>query len=292
MSKVFQFLSTATSGTLGAIAAGLAGVTYFALGQIGLVLIGAFGGIVLFVSWEAREPRVSRAVRGERGLDVLARLLVAESQKKKIAEDGAGDGDVEEEEEEEEERMPAQGFADLEPETQEALNELVDAIVRDYVNWWYSPIVPSDRFFALSCRRALTSFLLSVSNHLGRKRPADVFLDFLTNSSSIIIVLFSELSNAFADVPAESKTPAADAVYSYLASNPESSLSNLLSQRQQAGKFRMVAEDLLGFLDQPTYDCDPARVFLREVLAGVVLEMTLQTCSKPEWINGWIVFLL
>ena len=55
----------------------------------------------------------------------------------------------------------------------------------------------------------------------------------------------------------------------------------------------MEAEDILqNFLEKPTYGCDPARTFLKEVLAGLILEKSLQTCSKPEWINGWIVYLL
>lgn len=55
----------------------------------------------------------------------------------------------------------------------------------------------------------------------------------------------------------------------------------------------MVAEDILqSFLDPKTYNCEPARVFLREVLAKMILDMTIQSCSKPEWINGWIVYLL
>ena len=55
----------------------------------------------------------------------------------------------------------------------------------------------------------------------------------------------------------------------------------------------MIAEDILqNFLEKQAYQCDPARIFLREVWASLVLEMTLKTCSKPEWINGWIVYLL
>ncbi|CAI4212975.1 unnamed protein product [Parascedosporium putredinis] len=54
----------------------------------------------------------------------------------------------------------------------------------------------------------------------------------------------------------------------------------------------MAAEDLLGFLEKPAYDCEVVRMFLKEILAGVILESTLSTCSKPEWINSWIVYLL
>ncbi|KAG8158630.1 hypothetical protein KVR01_011752 [Diaporthe batatas] len=283
--RIFQFLSTATPGTLAGIAVGLAAVTYFVLGQIGLLLIGAFGGVALYVHWEASNPDYARAVRGETGVDIVARLL---GEKNSLRDVDA----VRKDTEEDEAIFLAQSFADFQPETQDALNGLVDAVIRDYVKWWYDPIVPSDRSFPLSCRRVLTSFLVSVGNYLGKKRPADSFLDFLTNTSSIVIVFFSELSQAFADLPPDSTMTAADAVYNYLASNPDSNLSHLLSQRHQASKFKAVAEDLLGFLDRPTHDCDPARTFLREILAGVILEMSLQTCSKAEWINGWIVYLL
>ena len=88
---------------------------------------------------------------------------------------------------------------------------------------------------------------------------------------SIVIVFFTELSAAFANAPANTGMSVADVVYKYLADKPESSLANLLSQRQQAGKFRMVAEDLLGFLDRQSFECDPVRVFLREIIAGVML---------------------
>lgn len=283
--KIFQFLSTATPGQLCGIAAGLAVVTYFILGQVGLLLIGAMGGIAFYMHWEASNPDFARAVQGEKGVEIIARLL---GEKNSVM-----DIDIDRKTTEEEEAIfLAQSFADFQPETQEALNGLVDAVIRDYVKWWYGPIVPSDRSFPLSCRKVLTSFIVSVSNHLGKKRPADGFLDFLTNSSSIVIVFFSELSRAFDELPPDSTMTAADAVYNYLATKPDSTLSHLLSQRHQASKFKAVAEDLLGFLDRPTSDCDPAHTFLREILASVILEMSLQTCSKAEWINGWIVYLL
>ncbi|KAI3395031.1 hypothetical protein diail_1854 [Diaporthe ilicicola] len=283
--RIFQFLSTATPGTLSGIAVGLAAVTYFVLGQLGLLLIGAFAGVALYINWEASNPDFARAVRGEKGIDIVSRLLGEKNGLRDVDEDRKATED-------DQAIFLAQSFADFQPETQEALNGLVDAVIRDYVKWWYDPIVPSDRSFPLSCRKVLTSFLVSVGNCLGKKRPADSFLDFLTNTSSIVIVFFSELSQAFADLPPDSTMTAADAVYNYLASNPDSNLSHLLSQRHQASKFKSVAEDLLGFLDRPTHDCDPAKTFLREILASVILEMSLQTCSKAEWINGWIVYLL
>ncbi|KAL1909174.1 hypothetical protein Sste5344_005056 [Sporothrix stenoceras] len=302
--------ASAAFASLSAVGVGLAATTYFVLGRVGLVLIGAFGGIALFVAWEARNPDVTRAIRGETSSDLLSRVI--EYRKKDQKEGGEAKAEKEGSEASfdpsQEELALGRAFENFRPETRQALDGLVEAVVRDYVKWWYTPIVPSDQSFPLSCRRVLTSFIVSVSNHLCRKRPADAFLDFLTNSTSIVIVLFSELATAFAEHAAQQQggsasaqgqgpdanptISAADAIYSYLASNPNSNLANLLSQRQQASKFRMVADDLLSFLERQCYDCDPARTFLREIAATSVLETTLQTCSKPEWINGWIVHLL
>ena len=158
--------------------------------------------------------------------------------------------------------------------------------------WWYGPILPKETLFPLTCRQTLTGFLLSVSSHLSRKRPADTFLDFLTNSTSIVIVFLNELSGALMN-PGSVNTEPADALSQYLEANPEGSLANVVDVRQQEKKLKAVAEDILQtFLDSNAYNCEPVRVFLREILARLVLEMTVQSCSKPEWINGWIVYLL
>ncbi len=309
-SRVFRFLATATVESLTAVGVGLAATTYLVLGRVGLVLIGAVGGIALFAAWQARNPDVTRAIHGETSSELLSRVI--QYRKKQAAEQQGSEADagralaeIEPFGAAQEELVLSRAFENFRPETRQALDNLVDAVVRDYVEWWYQPIVPADRSFPLSCRRVLTSFLVSVSNHLSRKRPADVFLDFLTNSSSIIIVFFSEVAAAFAEHTAQTQQAqqqtnpdanptisAADTMYNYLASNPDSNLANLLSQGQQATKFRLVAEDLLSFVERQCYDCEPARLFLREIAATSVLESTLQACSKPEWINGWIVYLL
>jgi len=278
--KALRFLSTASAETLGGIAVGLAACTYWVLGRLGLVLIGAVGGIVLHATWEERrsETGTDEDTRREKTLDIVKRLLDLEDKK-------AQDEDVD--------LAPlGSNFDAFRPETAAALNDLVDAVVRDYVKWWYNPILPEEQSFPTSTKQTLTKFILAVSNHLSRKRPADAFLNFLTNSSSIVIVFLSELSSAMAVLQGSSMSPA-EAVHTYLAENPGSNLANVLDTRQQAKKFNMIAEDILqNFIDKKTYECEPAKTFLREILSGVVLEMTLKSCSKPEWINGWIVHLL
>ncbi|KAL6878825.1 PX domain-containing protein [Trichoderma novae-zelandiae] len=285
-SQAIQFFATATPATLAGLGVGISAVTYAVLGRLGLVLIGAFGGVVSFIIWESKNPDVAKAIRGEDAPRVLERVwadltAVRGLEKQEAEEDDDDDPST---------RM--RGFDDFRPETREALSGLVDSIVHNYIKWWYTPLVPSDHAFPLSCRKIITSYMLAISNRMCRKRPADAFLDLLTNSTSMIIVFLSELATAFSELPPDTNMGAADTIYNYLAENPDSRLANLLNKRQQATKFKMVSEDLLAFLDKSAYNCDPARIFLREILANSVLEQTLQQCSRAEWINGWIVYLL
>ena len=152
-------------------------------------------------------------------------------------------------------------------------------------------MLPLENKFPFACRRTLTSFLHALSSHLSRKRPADTFLDFLTNSSSVVIVFLSELASALKSPGAS--TDASVAVHAFLEANPSTSLANVLDVKQQNRKLEIVAEDILqNFVEPRVYACEPVRIFLREILAGVVLEMTVTSCSRPEFINDWIIYLL
>ncbi|KAI9762541.1 MAG: hypothetical protein M4579_000344 [Chaenotheca gracillima] len=291
--QALDFFSNASNETLGACFVGLGATTYLVLGRVGLVLIGVVGGVVLHASWENSNDGESVAIdarakenrrRREVGLDVVRRVLDWRENKSKEDDDN-----------EIEERLLAAGkeadFASFAPATREALASFTDAVIRDYVKWWYGPILPEDISFPIAARKTLTSFILSISSHISRQRPADTFLDFLTNSSSILIVFLSELSGALSS-SSPSLLPA-ESIQEYLEANPHSSLANILDEKNQKQKLEMVAEDILqSFLDPRTFNCEPARVFLKEILAGVILEMTIQSCSDPEWINEWIIYLL
>ncbi|KAI9848416.1 MAG: hypothetical protein M1837_000211 [Sclerophora amabilis] len=292
--RAVDFFSNASNEALGACFLGLGATTYLVLGRVGLVLIGLVGGIALHASWEnshvgnlgsgSKATEIRR--RREVGLEVVKRVLdwrEDEVHKEKVIEEGvSGIG------------LPSQrkevDFSGFAPETRDALTSLADAVIRDYVKWWYNPILPDEVSFPTAARQTLASFILTFSSHLSRKRPADTFLDFLTNSSSIMIVFLGEISGALS---ASSSATPAEAVQDYLDANPESNLANLLDEGLQQKKLRMVADDVLqSFLDPKAYNCEPMRIFLREILAGVILEMTIQSCSKPEWINSWITYLL
>ena len=155
--------------------------------------------------------------------------------------------------------------------------------------FWYTPVLPEENAFPAACRQTLTGFLVAVSSHLSRKRPADTFLDFLTNSSSIVIVFLSELSAAVR--AAGSSVEASEAVHLFLEANPSGSLANVLDVDQQKRKLRAIAEEILrSFVAPNTYASDPVRVFLREILAGVILDMTVTSCSRAEFMNDWIIY--
>jgi hypothetical protein len=132
--------------------------------------------------------------------------------------------------------------------------------------------------------------MLSVSAHLSRKRPADSFVDFVTRSSSFIIILLQEIAAAIQASPGDAPTEAVDI---YLKMKRDSTLANILDPDYQMKQFSVAAEDILqNYLEPKTYNCMPARIFLHQILAKVILEMIVVSCSKSEWINAWIVYLL
>ncbi|KAL8823306.1 MAG: hypothetical protein Q9191_005977 [Dirinaria sp. TL-2023a] len=294
--RALQFLSSASNEALGACVVGLGATTYFVLGRVGLVLIGVIGGVVLHATWDhaAQDPKdgEARAVeikrRKQTGLEVVSHVLewrrMASERNEEVDEDVAsnfkGNNAV------------GLGFADFQPSTAAAMTGLIDAVVRDYVKWWYGPLIPTDQSFPSSCRQSLTQFLLAFSSHLSRKRPADSFVNFLTNTSSIVIVFLNELSSALMRSES-SNLDCSTALTQYIEEHPDSHLATITDLEQQKQKLKAIAEDILyNFLDRKTYQCEPARVFFREVLSELILGMTIESCSKPEFINGWIVYLL
>lgn len=133
--QALQFLSTASNETLGACLVGVGATTYFVLGRVGLVLIGVVGGVVLHATWEGghgegnAERNVEERRRKEIGVEVVKRAL--EWRRGKGEEEAGG--------EEREEKIAVVGkklgFEGFRPETEGALNELTEAVIRDYVKY-------------------------------------------------------------------------------------------------------------------------------------------------------------
>ncbi|KAF1848700.1 uncharacterized protein K460DRAFT_415217 [Cucurbitaria berberidis CBS 394.84] len=294
--RALHFLATASNETLGACLVGLGAGTYLILGRVGLVLIGVVGGVVLHATWEGRMQDVghgekagkgTEARRRELGVDIAHRVLDWRETRTQ------GESKYEESDSDLSLKLYSGkklDYSDFRPETAAALAELTDAVIRDYVKWWYSPVLPTEDAFPNSCRQTFTAFMLSVSTHLSRKRPADNFVDFVTRSSSFIIILLQEIAAAIQASPGDAPTEAVDI---YLKMKRDSTLANILDPDYQMKQFSVAAEDILqNYLEPKTYNCMPARIFLHQILAKVILEMIIVSCSKPEWINGWIVYLL
>ena len=138
--QALTFLSTASSETLGACLIGLGAATYVVLGRVGLVLIGVVGGVVLHATWESNTnglaDEASKAAeerrRKEVGLDVMRRVLDWRARQGSEMEGDNEDTRLERVSVQARKRLDFAGFR---PETAEALNELTDAIVRDYVKY-------------------------------------------------------------------------------------------------------------------------------------------------------------
>ncbi|KAJ8059856.1 hypothetical protein OCU04_011486 [Sclerotinia nivalis] len=261
--RLLRFLSAASNEQLVLIALALAFSIYIIIDGLFILLLGALGGVIVHTIFTDKSvtPVVDLYVKPD---DVQVELV----------------------------ENTGSNFEKFRPKTAIALNELVDAIVRDYVKHWYNPILPSDETFLIATRLALTRFILSMSQRLSRKRPADTLLNFLTNSSSITIVFLNELANATSATQGTIR-PVEEMVTTYLTANSNCNLANIMNEKQQKKQFQLAADDILqNFLEKSIYESEPVRIFLREILAGVVLEMTLKSCSKPEFINGWIVYLL
>jgi PXA domain/Sorting nexin C terminal len=295
-----RFLSTASNETLGACAVGLAASTYLLLGRLGLVLIGTVGGIVLHANWEAHggygasdgQDAVKDGARRKKelGVEVVKRVLDWRDTRQEVVSRDVATDAVSTDRRDTAEASQTLDYSDFPAETREALENLTDAIIRDYVKWWYSPILPLEQSFPAACRHTLTRFIISFSQHLKRKRAADPVLDFFANSTSILIVFLNELGTA---LKASQRQDPHDAIRTYLQFQPDSSLANVLSSDQQERKLGIVADDILqNFLEPQSYNCPPVKAFLREVLSGLILQPVIVACAKPEWINGWIVYLL
>lgn len=138
--RLLAFLSTANNETICACLVSLAAVTYVVLGRVGLILIGALGGIVLHATWvDSVENGTNNGSdqsvveRKKRGLGILERALdwqhnyYQERTSSSESKDDDFNTDVVVLDGKE------LGFADFQTATRAALTSLVDSIVRDYV---------------------------------------------------------------------------------------------------------------------------------------------------------------
>ncbi|KAI5306824.1 hypothetical protein KEM56_006942, partial [Ascosphaera pollenicola] len=288
LDNILDFLASADTNTLAVVFAVAFVLTYTVFGRLGLILIGVVAGVVLQGFWEGgnqEDQSIAARHRRELNAELAARVLrwhdedrlVEMTQENSIRSAG--------------ERLD---YTDFHPAVSAALASFTEAAVRELVESWYNGLLPSDNSFPIACRVTLTRFLRSLSLHLARRKPTDIFIQFLTNTSSIAIVFLSEIAGALQSASLSGSVASTnDAIQHYLTKYPESSLAGILSRAQQYRKIKSVSADFLEtFLRPEEHDCDLLRTFLREVLGGLVIENVIEECSKPELINSWLIYLL
>ena len=174
---VLRFFSTASNETLGACLVGLASITYFVLGRVGLVIIGIVGGVVLHATWEDnvqnqtsdRNATLEAGRRKEASLNVVKRVLDWREQQQ--GSDSHGRHDVQDIDY----RMSAQkelDFSGFQPATAAALRALTDAVIDNYVKYgsgrlilWRYANPWKVVVWAYSTQGGLVSFCLSTNTN-------------------------------------------------------------------------------------------------------------------------------
>lgn len=132
--RILHFLSNASNEALLATTACLCIVIWIIFGKIGLLLIGFLAGVVSYASWESTSyhslngggPARQHIRPRELGIQVVNRLL--EWRLQNTQENGA-----EEDDPAFEKLHMDLDYSTFRPATATALNELTDAIVKDYV---------------------------------------------------------------------------------------------------------------------------------------------------------------
>ena len=274
MAQVLKFVADASDEVLVAILVAAAAVVYLILGGLGVGLLVGAAGTLHYTG------QIQAAGTTTRDDDLQ------QYQREQIVEPV----------EEDMEDSQATGFSDFRPETAAALDELVNATIGDFMAWWYISTIPEASIktqrFTKAAEAELVTFLRSIARALSRKRPADILLEFLTNTTSKVLPFLGELSSAIKDSQEVDVAPE-DAVQLYLTDKPDSRLAYILDEQQQRKKFGQIANDLLrNFIAKDLYHCNMVKTFLQEELSLVAMEMSLRSMSKPEWLNGWIVYLL
>ncbi|KAI5296558.1 hypothetical protein KEM52_000253 [Ascosphaera acerosa] len=291
LDATLDFLANADANTLGGVLAVAIALTYGVFGRLGLILIGAIAGVAGHALWEGRQqqrdestPSAARR-RRELNAELAARVLRWRDDSRQgtlMSAESVATAD---------ERLD---YTDFQPAVASALTSFTEAIVRQHVEDWYHTLLPSENSFPIACRVALTRFVRSLALHLGRRKPTDIFIQFLTNTASISLAFLSEIAGAVQSASLATSTfTTEEAIQRYLEKYPESSLAGILSRPQQHLKMKSATTDFLDtFLRPEEQDCELVRIFLREILAGIVMESALEQCSSAEFINSWLIYLL
>ncbi|KAF8471269.1 PXA domain-containing protein [Kalaharituber pfeilii] len=262
-----QFLAGATPEMLGGVLLGATLVVYLIVGRIALFVSGVLVGVIVHSSWEAQrrqEQEVLKWIKTGIKADQVGEKLIQTTKRT---------------------------YTSLPTATAAAIDDFTSALVRDYVRHWYNPLLPDENNFPEACKDSLSDALVKIHSHVSQKRATDSFIMFLISTSNILIVFFRELATALSNNGTGSAPGAS--IATYIEDYPSSALAQLLDQDLQKRKYRLAADDVLkSFLDKSVLECGPVRTFLHEIMAGIILPMTVDSFSEADFINQWIVYFL
>src|SRR5208282_3365138 len=148
-----------------------------------------------------------------------------------------------------------------------ALRYFWDLLIRDYIDYWFSPLSP-DNEFPSACRRSLESIASSFASHVQSKVPSEMVMLAIMSASSTLIVFFRELRSASLE------TESATGVAAYIRNNPDSALAQMVDEKFQREKLRYFSTRLLStFARKKDLECDAGRLLAREMLTMQVFNL-------------------
>ncbi|RPA72877.1 hypothetical protein BJ508DRAFT_314344 [Ascobolus immersus RN42] len=271
--RILVFIANADTPTLVLVFVGVTGVLYVIIGRLSLFIAGLTVGVLV-------RGRLDGASVGNKippGRDV---------EKEK------GEMEVDVKKAPEEEDRTVTGWEELPVETGKALKELVGVVVREYVEFWYHPLLPAETIFPNSVQTLLNNTILNIASRLQQEKPAALFIALADTTTSHLTALFSELQTALG---ATNSSPdnAIEAVKEYTRLYPRSDLAQLVDPVLQRQRLRVFAAQFIeAFIEREARECAVVRKFMIEVLSGVVLDKVLDSMLSPEAIVDWAIYLL
>ncbi|KAJ1972535.1 phosphatidylinositol binding [Dimargaris xerosporica] len=169
----------------------------------------------------------------------------------------------------------------LPPSVQAAWSNLVDLILRDFIDYWYDPLEGSKSGdFRRLVRQALTTVSLNLYDYTRQDHVNLAVLIFYAMANTLIVNL-----REYRQLELSGKS-----VTQYLHDNPASLFHHLADHDAQVAHLMELAKFLLTRL-LPTHDRESPLVFalLTEIVATSLLEPMIASLCDPDYINLLIV---
>ncbi|KAK9376772.1 PXA domain-containing protein [Lipomyces chichibuensis] len=168
------------------------------------------------------------------------------------------------------------------------IKRMVDIIVEQYVESWYSNLSPDDMTFVNACRQTLLDTATAFAGQQALKRPADLFLVLLFSTCNTFVVFIRELR-----IVSATYSTRPGGIHEYIVANPESALAQMVDPEIQKAKLRNASNNLVQtFLPVLDLKRSPVALLAREIMANQILAAAVESFSDPDTVNRWIIYFL